>query len=159
MVFFKKLKIILEKHSLVNIRTVMKLINFIFFVGISVLVHCSDGWDRTTQIVSLSMLIADSYYRTFEGFEMLVQRQWIEFGHKFADRSGVLNGDENERSPVFLQFLDCVYQLWMKNPDAFEFNRRYLVSLLFLKKRFICKIFILTYLDEISATHLFRIIF
>lgn len=98
--------------------------------GVSVLVHCSDGWDRTTQIVSLAMLTADPYYRTFEGFEMLIQRQWIEFGHKFADRSNVLTKDENERSPVFLQFLDCVYQLWMKNPDAFEFNRRYLVGVL-----------------------------
>jgi hypothetical protein len=58
---------------------------------------------------------------------MLIQRQWVEFGHKFADRGGVLNSDDNEKSPVFLQFLDCVYQLWMGNPDQFEFNRRYLV--------------------------------
>uniref|UniRef100_A0A914HBM8 Myotubularin phosphatase domain-containing protein n=1 Tax=Globodera rostochiensis TaxID=31243 RepID=A0A914HBM8_GLORO len=97
--------------------------------GISVLVHCSDGWDRTTQIVSLCMLIADPFYRTFEGFEMLVQRQWVEFGHKFSDRGGVLNGDDNEKSPVFLQFLDCVYQLWLKNPDQFQYNRRYLMKL------------------------------
>lgn len=65
------------------------------------------------------MLIADPYYRTFEGFQFLVQRQWIEFGHKFAERSGTLNGDENEKSPVFLQFLDCVYQLWMKACSLF----------------------------------------
>ncbi|KAL3068420.1 hypothetical protein niasHT_030711 [Heterodera trifolii] len=97
--------------------------------GVSVLVHCSDGWDRTTQIVSLCMIIADPFYRTFEGFEMLVQRQWVEFGHKFSDRGGVLNGDDNEKSPVFLQFLDCVYQLWTKNPDQFQFNRRYLMKL------------------------------
>lgn len=31
-----------------------------------VLVHCSDGWDRTSQIVSLSELMMDSYYRTME---------------------------------------------------------------------------------------------
>lgn len=60
---------------------------------------------------------------------MLVQRQWIEFGHKFADRCGVLNSDDNEKSPVFLQFLDCVYQLWMKNQSQFQFNRKYLVHL------------------------------
>lgn len=95
--------------------------------GVSVLVHCSDGWDRTTQIISLCMLIADPHYRTFEGFRTLVQRQWIEFGHKFADRNGVLNGDENEKSPVFLQWLDCVYQLWVKNENCFQFNQRYLV--------------------------------
>lgn len=97
-------------------------------LGRSVLVHCSDGWDRTTQIVCLCMLIADPFYRTFDGFETLIQRQWIDFGHKFGERSGALNGDPNEYSPIFLQFLDCVYQLWMKNPDSFEFNRRYLVT-------------------------------
>lgn len=91
------------------------------------LVHCSDGWDRTTQIVSLCMLIGDQFYRTFDGFKVLIQRQWIEYGHKFADRLGILNGDIYEISPVFLQFLDCVYQLWEKNPDCFQFNRRYLV--------------------------------
>ena len=32
----------------------------------SVLVHCSDGWDRTTQIVSLSELLLDPYYRTIK---------------------------------------------------------------------------------------------
>lgn len=58
-----------------------------------------------------------------------MKREWLEFGHKFADRNGVLNGDNNEKSPVFLQWLDCVHQLWMKNSDAFEFNQRYLVSL------------------------------
>lgn len=31
-----------------------------------VLVHCSDGWDRTTQIVSLAELFLDPFYRTFE---------------------------------------------------------------------------------------------
>lgn len=96
------------------------------------MVHCSDGWDRTTQIVSLTMLICDPYYRTFEGFEMLIERQWVEFGHKFGDRNAVTNPSDNERSPIFLQFLDCVYQLWMKNPEAFEFNRRYLVPNIYI---------------------------
>jgi myotubularin-related protein 3/4 len=31
-----------------------------------VLVHCSDGWDRTPQIVALAELMLDPYYRTIE---------------------------------------------------------------------------------------------
>lgn len=34
--------------------------------GRPVLVHCSDGWDRTTQIVSLAKLCLDPYYRTMK---------------------------------------------------------------------------------------------
>uniref|UniRef100_A0A493U024 phosphatidylinositol-3,5-bisphosphate 3-phosphatase n=1 Tax=Anas platyrhynchos platyrhynchos TaxID=8840 RepID=A0A493U024_ANAPP len=79
----------------------------------SVLVHCSDGWDRTAQLTSLAMLMLDSYYRTIEGFEVLVQKEWISFGHKFASRIG--HGDKNhadaDRSPIFLQFIDCVWQM------------------------------------------------
>lgn len=31
-----------------------------------ILVHCSDGWDRTSQVVSLAELLLDPYYRTIE---------------------------------------------------------------------------------------------
>ena len=50
-------------------------------------------------------------------------------GHKFADRCGHGNGatDPNERSPVFLQWLDCIYQLFSQNRTAFEFNEMFLV--------------------------------
>lgn len=36
----------------------------------SVVVHCSDGWDRTAQITALAMLMLDPYYRTIRGFEV-----------------------------------------------------------------------------------------
>jgi protein tyrosine phosphatase len=32
----------------------------------TVLVHCSDGWDRTSQLTSLAQLLIDPYYRTIE---------------------------------------------------------------------------------------------
>ena len=33
---------------------------------VSVLVHCSDGWDRTAQLVSLAQLMLEPYFRTIE---------------------------------------------------------------------------------------------
>lgn len=38
----------------------------------SVLVHCSDGWDRTAQLTALAMIMLDPYYRTIKGFEVCV---------------------------------------------------------------------------------------
>uniref|UniRef100_H3D1L3 phosphatidylinositol-3,5-bisphosphate 3-phosphatase n=1 Tax=Tetraodon nigroviridis TaxID=99883 RepID=H3D1L3_TETNG len=95
-----------------------------------VLVHCSDGWDRTPQIVALSKLLLDPYYRTVEGFQVLVETEWLEFGHKFADRCGHGENSEdlNERCPVFLQW-DCVHQLQRQFPCSFEFNEAFLVKL------------------------------
>uniref|UniRef100_A0A3Q3XK48 Uncharacterized protein n=1 Tax=Mola mola TaxID=94237 RepID=A0A3Q3XK48_MOLML len=98
----------------------------------SVLVHCSDGWDRTAQLTSLAMLMLDSYYRTLRGFQVLVEKEWISFGHKFAARVG--HGDENhansERSPLFVQFIDCVWQMSRQFPAAFEFNELFLITVL-----------------------------
>ncbi|KAM6422805.1 phosphatidylinositol-3,5-bisphosphate 3-phosphatase MTMR3 isoform 7-T9 [Liasis olivaceus] len=96
-----------------------------------VLVHCSDGWDRTPQIVALSKLLLDPYYRTIEGFQVLVETEWLDFGHKFADRCGhgENSDDLNERCPVFLQWLDCVHQLQRQFPCSFEFNEAFLVKL------------------------------
>ncbi|CAL5867309.1 uncharacterized protein PFLUO_LOCUS1524 [Penicillium psychrofluorescens] len=67
-----------------------------------VLIHCSDGWDRTSQLSALSQICLDPYYRTFEGFMVLVEKDWLSFGHMFRHRSGHLNSEkwfqiENER--------------------------------------------------------------
>ncbi|XP_069700991.1 phosphatidylinositol-3,5-bisphosphate 3-phosphatase MTMR3 isoform X2 [Periplaneta americana] len=99
--------------------------------GRPVLVHCSDGWDRTPQIVALAELLLDPYYRTIDGFQVLCEREWLDFGHKFADRCGhAVGGDDpNERCPVFLQWLDCVHQLLYQFPCSFEFSLAYLVKL------------------------------
>ncbi|KAL6704076.1 phosphatidylinositol-3-phosphatase ymr1 [Coniothyrium glycines] len=175
-----------------------------------VLIHCSDGWDRTSQLSALSQILLDPYYRTLEGFIVLVEKDWLSFGHMFRHRSGFLshekwftienekierkndgspanpfetalrgargffnkqnesseslnqlpepNGTEpvtdladtasskptkigaaeehrvtkpNELSPVFHQFLDCVYQLYYQHPTRFEFSERFLRRLLY----------------------------
>ncbi|XP_010912206.1 phosphatidylinositol-3-phosphatase myotubularin-1 [Elaeis guineensis] len=135
----------------------------------SVLVHCSDGWDRTTQLVSLASLLLDPYYRTFKGFQALVEKDWLAFGHPFSDRMGIptMSGNsttplelsrqasggnisaspmripsgsgslasssshaQNNCSPIFLQWVDCVAQLLRMYPCAFEFSSAFLVDFL-----------------------------
>ncbi|KAM3935268.1 phosphatidylinositol-3,5-bisphosphate 3-phosphatase MTMR6 [Leptodactylus fuscus] len=95
----------------------------------SVLVHCSDGWDRTSQVCSLGSLLLDPYYRTIKGFMVLIEKDWISFGHKFADRCGQLDSDSKEISPVFTQFLECVWHLTEQFPQAFEFNEAFLLQI------------------------------
>ena len=101
--------------------------------GISCVIHCSDGWDRTSQTVSIAQLLIDPHYRTIKGFETLIDKDWLGFGFKFDDRCGhitPLNEDlSKEVSPIFTQFLDVVYQLTRQRPLDFEFNERFLLEL------------------------------
>ena len=59
-----------------------------------VLIHCSDGWDRTTQLSSLAQLCLDPFYRTIRGFEILIEKDWVSFGHRFLDRCGHLSSEK-----------------------------------------------------------------
>eukprot|EP00753_Platysulcus_tardus_P018440 PLAT6864.2.p1 GENE.PLAT6864.2~~PLAT6864.2.p1 ORF type:complete len:1056 (+),score=499.15 PLAT6864.2:41-3169(+) len=100
----------------------------------SVVVHCSDGWDRTSQLTSLAQLMLDPYYRTMVGFEVLVEKEWLSFGHKFARRCGHgperSKNDDSQRSPIFVQWLDCVHQMLVQYPTAFQFNSFFLETIL-----------------------------
>ena len=97
--------------------------------NINVLVHCSDGWDRTSQVCSLVQIILDPYFRTLEGFAVLVEKDWVSFGHQFAIRNGCELKPSKERSPIFIQFLHAVYQMIVQYPTAFEFNSYFLLFL------------------------------
>ncbi|PVH86885.1 phosphatases II [Cadophora sp. DSE1049] len=59
-----------------------------------VLIHCSDGWDRTSQLSALSQIMLDPYFRTIDGFIVLVEKDWLAFGHMFQHRSGFLNSEK-----------------------------------------------------------------
>jgi hypothetical protein len=132
--------------------------------GASVLTHCSDGWDRTAQLVALAQLLLDPYYRTIEGFAILIgqsshftlysqvrvlsftlasvtrfvcivphthtEKDWLAFGHKFSERYGHGDPDfaHDQRAPIFLQFMDVVYQIWRQFPLSFEFNESFLLE-------------------------------
>ncbi len=64
-----------------------------------------------------------------------MEKDFLSFGHPFHTRCGhgegknEQGGDEGQLSPIFLQFLDCVFQLANQFPDYFEFNTRYLLLL------------------------------
>eukprot|EP01029_Cantina_marsupialis_P015232 TRINITY_DN33306_c0_g2_i1.p1 TRINITY_DN33306_c0_g2~~TRINITY_DN33306_c0_g2_i1.p1 ORF type:complete len:794 (-),score=183.02 TRINITY_DN33306_c0_g2_i1:215-2596(-) len=101
--------------------------------GHSSLVHCSDGWDRTPQTLSIAQILLDGYYRTKRGFEILIEKDWVSFGHCFRKRTGIECRDpfaSDNMSPIFLQFLDVVHQLIHQFPDCFEFNDEYLLQLM-----------------------------
>ncbi|KAJ1032902.1 hypothetical protein NDA18_001624 [Ustilago nuda] len=172
-----------------------------------VLIHCSDGWDRTSQLAAIAQVCLDPYFRTFHGLAVLIEKDWLSFGHKFTDRGGLKGSeryftvaskisyanpnddDDNgydtdpeldkanaasggaggfdgqaaanafwgftkqltvnfsaatssaasgpkkgsnikETSPVFHQFLDCLWQIMRQFPDRFEYDSAYLVELL-----------------------------
>ncbi|KAK5644181.1 hypothetical protein RI129_008026 [Pyrocoelia pectoralis] len=97
--------------------------------NINVVVHCSDGWDRTAQVCSLASLLLDPYYRTIEGFQALIEKDWLAFGHKFSERCGHVQSDNKEVSPVFTQLLDATWQLMRQFPLTFQFNERFLLTI------------------------------
>ena len=113
------------------------------------LIHCSDGWDRTAQLTSLGQILLDPFYRTTIGFITLIEKEWLSFGHMFQSRNGghgVVGGNhhygttigwhsnnrrkyQDDRSPVFIQFLDCVHQLYKQHECCFEFNLQFLETI------------------------------
>ena len=90
----------------------------------NVLIHCSDGWDRTSQISALTQILVDPFYRTIKGLQNLIKKDWLAFGHKFFDRTF-----GSEFSPIFVLFLDCLSQIIAQFPDDFEYVDDYLIFL------------------------------
>lgn len=87
-----------------------------------------NGRDTSAVISSLVQLMLDKDFRSICGFQSLIQKEWISLGHPFSTRLGLIRDIGNEQSPVFLLFLDCVWQLQNQFPTAFEFSETYLTT-------------------------------
>ncbi|KAJ2488492.1 phosphatidylinositol-3-phosphatase ymr1 [Coemansia sp. RSA 2050] len=87
------------ENILVGVKTIVTAID----AGHHVVVHCSDGWDRTAQLTSLAQLCLDPYYRTIKGFAVLIEKEWVSFGHQFSlrcDHSGHPDRFKVSRAPA-----------------------------------------------------------
>ncbi|XP_030377965.1 myotubularin-related protein 10-B [Scaptodrosophila lebanonensis] len=105
--------------------------------GTTCVLQESNGRDLCCVISSLTQLLLDPHFRTIDGFQSLVQKEWVALEHPFQRRLAHVYGTpggsdqllDSEQSPVFLLFLDCVWQLLQQFPDEFEFSQTYLTSL------------------------------
>ncbi|CAD7092899.1 unnamed protein product [Hermetia illucens] len=125
-------KLLEQSDWLQQIRGLLQLsgavVDLIDLQGSSVTLAFEDGWDVTAQVSSLAQLCLDPYYRTIEGFRVLIEKEWLAFGHRFAHRSNLKPNSSSSSpfAPTFLQFLDAVFQIQTQFPLAFEFNEFYL---------------------------------
>uniref|UniRef100_A0A8C1LCI6 Myotubularin-related protein 12 n=1 Tax=Cyprinus carpio TaxID=7962 RepID=A0A8C1LCI6_CYPCA len=96
----------------------------------NVLITEEEGTDLCCVISSLVQIMLDPYYRTLMGFQSLVQKEWVAGCHAFLDRCNHLHQKDKEcYSPVFLLFLECVWQLVQQHSPAFQFSETYLTVL------------------------------
>lgn len=95
----------------------------------TVVLQEGNGQDLNCVVSSLTQIILDPFFRSKLGFQSLIQKDWVAMGHPFANRLGHILSKEIEPSPVFLLFLDCVWQLIQQYPTAFHVSETYLTTL------------------------------
>ncbi|KAH7701803.1 MTM-9 protein, partial [Aphelenchoides avenae] len=101
---------------------------------VPVVVHGAEGTDSTLVVTSIAQLLLDPDARTVRGFQSLIEHEWVAAGHPFSLRcahSGYATGTVTgpQEAPVFLCFLDCVWQVMRQYPSCFEFTEQLLVFL------------------------------
>jgi myotubularin-related protein 1/2 len=114
------------EHQRHLLACVLYIIDLISVHEQSVLIHCCSGSDHTATITSIVQLCLDPYFRMLDGFVILIEKEWLSFGHEFQTRAGYNRELPEQRAPVFRQFLETVWQVLQQMPHAFEFNEELL---------------------------------
>ncbi len=73
--------------------------------GKNVLIHCEDDSDTVPIISSIAKIRLDPFYRTFTGFQYLIEEEWLAMGFKFADRTGQIVSQNQNQSFYFCRFV------------------------------------------------------
>ncbi|XP_075462196.1 myotubularin-related protein 12-like [Ascaphus truei] len=110
------------------LKKAVEIIEYLEMQKINVVLKEDNASDLCCVISSLVQIMMDPHCRTKHGFQSLIQKEWVIGGHCFLDRCNHLRKNECE-APVFLLFLDCVWQLVQQYPVAFEFTETYLTVL------------------------------
>lgn len=97
----------------------------------TVVIQEQSGCDLSCLVSSVVQILLDPYYRTKIGFEALVQKEWVRMGHPFQKYLGLVQStdSDSEQVPIFLLYLDCVWQLLQQFPSIFEFTETYLTTI------------------------------
>ncbi|TNN02147.1 hypothetical protein fugu_009634 [Takifugu bimaculatus] len=89
----------------------------------------ADDRDMSCVVSSLVQVMCDPQCRTQHGFQGLVQKEWVMAGHRFYSRMNYHRDNDKEEAPVFLLFLDCVWQLLSQYPSHFQLTGDFLLAL------------------------------
>uniref|UniRef100_A0A8C5G5A2 Myotubularin phosphatase domain-containing protein n=1 Tax=Gouania willdenowi TaxID=441366 RepID=A0A8C5G5A2_GOUWI len=85
--------------------------------------------DMSCVVSSLVQVMCDPHCRTQHGFQGLVQKEWVMGGHRFYSRFNYHRDNDKEEAPIFLLFLDCVWQLWFQFRSRFQLTDDFLLAL------------------------------
>ena len=98
-------------------------------VGDSVLLQSESGVNLLSALSALTQILIDPFYRTVKGICVLIEKEFIYFGHKFGNFVGTKK-QTDEFSCFFLMFLDSVWQIMQQFPLSFEYNEDFLLFLI-----------------------------
>lgn len=97
--------------------------------GVSLVVQGNCPDHSECLIVSLAMVMLDPYYRTRNGLQVLIEKEWASAGFRFLDGHIEGRGKGSDKNAMFLLFLDALHQMIVQYPLHFEFTETFLIHL------------------------------